>query len=81
MNTRGAQPDRAKRGAPAERSEALRASEASRNPELREGLQTKQGCDPTAAIQLPRLNCLGRRESVLSTYGIHGESSQSKLIL
>ena len=72
-----AKPSRAKRGL-AERSEALprearQAAEGGQHfdvPEPREGPQTKQGCDSTAATQLPRLNCLGRRESVLCTYGI-----------
>ena len=51
----------------AERSEALprearpppKAAGAEGAPELRKGRQAKLGCDPTAAIQLPRINCLG----------------------
>ena len=62
----------------AERSEAQprearpppTAAGAEGAPELREGRQAKLGCDSTAATQLPRLNCLGRRESVLCTNGI-----------
>ena len=40
--------------------EARQAAEGGQHfdvPELREGRQAKQGCDSTAATQLPRLNC------------------------
>ena len=56
-------------GAVAERSEAFGPSEVRRDPEPREGRQGKLGCNSTAAHQMSRLSCLGRRESVLCTDG------------
>ena len=47
-----------------------KAAGAGGAPELREGRQAKLGCDSTATTQLPRISCLGRRESVPGTYGI-----------
>ena len=55
---------RAKRG-PAERSEARAVNRA-----LRARIRRKLEAVKQEATQLPRLNCLGRRGSVLSTYVI-----------
>ena len=60
----------ARSAVPREARPAPKAPGAEGAPEPREGRQAKLGCDSTAATQLPRLNCLGRRESVLCTYGI-----------
>ena len=80
--TCGAQPDRAKRGSPSERSEVLRPSEArcplpprrakrGVAPEPREGRKRKLGCDLTGSEQTrSESTSCGRRESVLCTYGI-----------
>ncbi len=58
------------RSSPREARLPPKAAGAGGAPELREGRQAKLGCDSTAATQLPRLNSLSRRESVLCTYGI-----------
>ena len=50
---------------PAERSEASAV-----NCALRARIRRKLEAIKQEAIQLPRISCLGRRESVLSTYGI-----------
>ena len=68
--TCGAQPDRAKRGSPSERSEVLRC-ERSEPVMPRRRRRVKLGCVETRMrISADRINALGRRESVLSTYGI-----------
>ena len=64
---------------PSERSEdrAVNRSERSEdravNRALRARIRRKLEAVKQEATQLPRLNCLGRRESVLSTYGIFME--------
>ena len=62
---------RAKRG-PAERSEARAVNRA-----LRARIRRKLEAVKQEATQLPRLNSLGRRESVLSTYGIQESALNS----
>ena len=54
----------------AELSPSERSEDSAVNRALRARIRRKLEAAKQEAIQLPRLNCLGRRESVLSTYGI-----------
>ena len=54
-----------------ELSRSERSEDSAANRALRARIRRKLEAYKQEAIQLPRLNCLGRRESVLSTYGIH----------
>ena len=47
-----------------------RSEDSAANRALRARIKRKLEAYKQEATQLPRLNCLGRRESVLSTYGI-----------
>ena len=53
----------------AELSPSERSEDSAVNRALRARIRRKLEAVKQEAIQLPRLNCLGRRESVLSTYG------------
>ena len=53
-----------------ELSQSERSEDSAANRALRARIRRKLEAYKQEAIQLPRLNCLGRRESVLSTYGI-----------
>ena len=54
----------------AELSLSERSEDSAVNRALRARIRRKLEAVKQEATQLPRLNCLGRRESVLSTYGI-----------